>query len=240
VAVLVLKRYSDAVANGDRIWGLIRGSAVVQEGPSKMMGTPTVECEALAMSLALERAEVHPNEVSYVETHGTGTPVGDPLEVAAVTKAYSTKDRIDLLTIGSVKTNIGHTESVSGLAGIIKTLLSLKNEMIPPHLNFKTLSPDINLSAIPAQLPLQAIEWKKSKNKPRIAGVSSFGITGTDAHVIIQETPDLDLTTPSSISDSRIMKLFTLSGKSEESLMEQIKMYSTFLSETNSSLEDIE
>jgi myxalamid-type polyketide synthase MxaC len=88
VAALILKRYSDAVANGDNIWGLICGSAVVQEGPSKMIGTLTVECKALAMTLAFERAEVHPIEVSYVETHWTGTPVGDPLEIAAITKAY--------------------------------------------------------------------------------------------------------------------------------------------------------
>lgn len=180
IGVLILKRFSDAVADGDRIWGLIRGSAIVQEGTSKSMGTPTVDVEARAMQLALERSGVNPDEVEFVETHGTGTPVGDPIEVAAIARAYSCrKGRSNVLTIGSVKTNIGHTESVCGIAGIQKAVLSMKHEVIPKHLHVKNLNPEIDLAAIPARLPLDPIPWKRrSGGKPRIAGVNSFGITG--------------------------------------------------------------
>lgn len=120
--VLVLKRLSDAVKDNDHIWGLIRGSGVSQEGVSRSLGTPTVHCEALAMQQALKEADVEPHEVSYVEAHGTGTVVGDPMEVAAIAKAYHSKARKEPLIIGSVKTNVGHTESCSGITGIMKVI----------------------------------------------------------------------------------------------------------------------
>jgi acyl transferase domain-containing protein len=187
--VLVLKRYADAVRDGDRVHAIIRGSAVVQEGASKSLGTPTKYCESLAMKNALEKARANPKDVSFVETHGTGTQVGDPLEVAAMAEAYSA-GRVDPLIIGSVKTNIGHTESCSGIAGIIKTVLCFKHEIIPPNKNFQTLNPAIDLDAIPAVIPLAAQPWKRNLDgKPRVAGVSSFGITGTDTHVIMQDAP---------------------------------------------------
>lgn len=126
----------------------------MQEGASRSLGTPTKYCEALAMKLALEEAKVEAKDVSFVETHGTGTPVGDPLEVAAVAQVYS-EGREEPLTIGSVKTNIGHTESCSGIAGIVKVVLSMQHEVIPPHRNFTTLNPSINLDSIPARIPLQ-------------------------------------------------------------------------------------
>jgi thioester reductase-like protein len=238
--VLVLKRYADAVRDGDRVHALIRGSAVVQEGASRSLGTPTKYCEALAMRMALEDAGVEPKDVSYVETHGTGTPVGDPLEVAAVAEVYA-KQRNTPLTIGSVKTNIGHTESCSGIAGIIKVVLSMQNEMIPPHRNFETLNPAINLDSIPAQIPLTAQEWKRNpEGKPRIAGVSSFGITGTDAHVIVQEAPDCSPYQKQLLSEpERPVQILSLSARSEEALEDQIRKYRTFLAETTGRLQDI-
>ncbi|CAL8093609.1 unnamed protein product [Orchesella dallaii] len=225
--VLLMKRLSHAVKNGDKIWGLLRGSAVTQEGVSKSLGTPTVHCEALAMELALKDAGVEPNDVSFIETHGTGTPVGDPLEVAAITKVYS-KGRTDPLVIGSVKTNIGHTESVSGITGIIKTVLCLKNEAIPPHLNFETLNPEINLEAIPAEIPLTTKPWPRTMEKPRIAGVSSFGISGTDGHVIVQEAPTdhLQLSKNSwNFSQQRPLHIMKISAKTPESLDDLLKNY---------------
>lgn len=266
--VLVLKRYSDAVRDGDRVWGLIRGSAVVQEGASRSLGTPTKYCESLAMSLALKDARVEARDVSYVETHGTGTPVGDPLEYAAVAAVYS-DGREDTLTIGSVKTNIGHTgiflvkslcnclsetmlrnfhiskflfsESCSGIAGIIKVILSMQNEVIPPHKNFTTLNPAINLDSIPAQIPLEAMEWKRDPagKKHRIAGVSSFGITGTDAHAIIQETPILNhatLNLKNDVKTPRPFQILTLSGKNEEALDANLTQFKEFLETTSEKL----
>jgi acyl transferase domain-containing protein/NADPH:quinone reductase-like Zn-dependent oxidoreductase/SAM-dependent methyltransferase/acyl carrier protein len=241
--VLVLKRYADAVRDGDKVHALIRGSAVVQEGASRSLGTPTKYCEALAMRKALENARTEPKDVSYVEMHGTGTPVGDPLEVAAVAEVYA-KQRTSPLTIGSVKTNIGHTESCSGIAGIIKVVLSMQNEMIPPHTNFETLNPAINLDSIPAQIPLTAQEWKRSPEgmKPRIAGVSSFGITGTDAHVIVQEAPRYSPYQKPLLSEGeRSFQILTLSAKSEDALEVQIQKYRTFVLKTTTTgrLEDI-
>jgi acyl transferase domain-containing protein len=231
--VLVLKRYADAVRDGDRVHALIRGSAVVQEGASRSLGTPTKYCEALVMRKALENARIEPKDVSYVEMHGTGTPVGDPLEVAAVAQVYA-KQRSSPLTIGSVKTNIGHTESCSGIAGIIKVVLSMQNEMIPPHRNFNTLNRLINLDSIPARIPLTAQEWKRNpEGNPRIAGVSSFGITGTDAHVIVQEAPDYSPYQKPLLSEpEKSVQVLTLSAKSEEALEDQIRKYRTFLVET--------
>ncbi|XP_021946582.1 phenolphthiocerol synthesis polyketide synthase type I Pks15/1-like [Folsomia candida] len=233
IGVLILKRFSDAVADGDTIWGCIRGSAIVQEGPSKSMGTPTVDVEAKAMELALERAGVDPNDVEFVETHGTGTPVGDPIEIAAVAKAYSrgSKGRTNVLTIGSVKTNIGHTESVCGIAGIQKSVLAMKHELIPKHLHLKNLNPDINLDAIPAQLPLEAVPWKRRPKggKPRIAGVNSFGITGAQAHVLVQEPPENLPPHSFPFTDSRKLRMLTFSAKSEEAFRFQVKAYADLL-----------
>ncbi len=191
VGVLVLKRVSDALKDGDRIWGVLKGSAMTQEGLSKSMGTPTIHSESLAMESALEDAGIQdPAKVSYVETHGTGTKVGDPMEIKAIEKAYKSKNRIEPLLIGSVKTNVGHTESCSGITGIMKVVLAMEHDTIPPHINLKNLNPAINLGAIPASIPLETTPWKRNDDgTPRLAGISSFGITGTDAHVILEEPP---------------------------------------------------
>ncbi|XP_035705542.1 phenolphthiocerol synthesis polyketide synthase type I Pks15/1 isoform X2 [Folsomia candida] len=233
IGVLVLKRYGDAVAHGDRIWGLIRGCAVVQEGTSKSIGTPTVDVEARAMELALERSGVDPNDIEFVETHGTGTPVGDPIEVAAVAKAYHREHGRDKpLTIGSVKTNIGHTESVCGIAGIQKSVLAMKNELIPKHLHLNKLNPEVNLAAIPAQIPIDAIPWKRRKaGKPRIAGINSFGITGAQAHVIVQEPPTPDEVPAAKLPfrDTRGTHLLTFSAKTEDAFRVQVGNYMNLL-----------
>lgn len=215
--VLILKRLSDAVREQDNIWGLIRGSALTQEGTSRNLGTPTVHCESLAMELALADANVDPADVSFVEAHGTGTPVGDPVEIAAITKVYSTPARRDPLIIGSVKTNLGHTESVSGITGIIKVLLSLRNERIPRHLYLTNLNPAISLDAIPALIPTVTVQWPRDSSKPRIAGVSSFGFSGTDGHAIIQEPPLVYLPRVEFIEE-RPLHIMKVSAASHESL----------------------
>ncbi|XP_035713812.1 reducing polyketide synthase swnK [Folsomia candida] len=235
VGVLILKRLSNAVSDGDRIWGVIRGSAIVQEVTSRSMGTPSVNVEAKAMQLALNRAGILPDDVDYVETHGTGTPIGRrPHRVAAIAKIYSSIRR-EPLVIGSVKTNIGHTESVCGIAGIHKTVLSMHHNLIPKHLNFTQLNPEIDLAAIPAQLPLQAIPWERKNNgKHRIAGINSFGITGAQAHLILEE-PRLQYAGKIFTSrDSRQQKILTFSAKTEAALIAQVAAYRDFLDPSNS------
>lgn len=241
--VLVLKRLSDAVKNGDRIWAVIRGTGISQEGVSKSMGTPTVHCESQAMEEALQDGYVRPEEVSYVEAHGTGTVVGDPMEVAAIAKAYHSKEREEPLIIGSVKTNIGHTEACSGITGIMKVVLSMTNEVIPAHRNFTKLNPAIDLNAVPARIPLEPVEWKKSPGKPRIAGVSSFGITGTDAHAIVEEAPTtylprscLLISDPEQRPSCHILKI---SAKTEEALDILVERHQQNLDTSSSHIADI-
>ncbi|ODM98514.1 Lovastatin diketide synthase LovF [Orchesella cincta] len=237
-ATLLLKRLSDAVKDGNKIWGLVRGSAITQEGISKSLGTPTVHCEALAMELALKDAGVEAKDVDFVEAHGTGTPVGDPMEIAAITKVYS-KGRNEPLVIGSVKTNVGHTESASGITGIIKVILSMQNEMIPPHLNLDTINPEINLDLIPAEIPMSPIPWPRNADKPRIAGVSSFGISGTDGHAIIEEPPATYQKTID-FKMERPLHFMKISAKSPESMESLLEKYHKLFTEASSENEQNE
>jgi len=233
--VLILKRLSDAIRDGDPIRAVIRGYGEAQEGTSSSLGTPTVKVEACAMSLALKDAEVNPWEVSYVEAHGTGTAVGDPIEMEAIGEVYS-NDRKGPLLVTSVKTNVGHTESVSGITGTIKTVLALQNQMIPPHRSLTKLNPKINLSRIPAAIPLEVVTWPREKGKSRIAGVSSFGIAGTDAHVILEEAPEL-------INSRQLTKLpyniLALSARTEEALGKLIQSYYKMLKSTSLKWSDV-
>lgn len=164
--------------------------------------------------------------------------IGDPMEVKAITKVYS-KNRTEPLWLGSVKTNVGHTEAVSGLTGIIKVILSMKNEIIPPHLNFSELNPEIDLDAIPAQIPLHPTEWKRNPQVPRIAGVSSFGISGTDGHAIIQEPPlpveDSHLLSSSSLSLNleRPLHIMKIAAKTKEALDSLLEKYETIFDNSN-------
>jgi len=228
--VLVLKRLSDAVRDGDNIRAVIRGYGEAQEGPSKSLGTPTVEVEKLAMSLALKDAEVLPAEVSFVEAHGTGTAVGDPMEMEAIAQVYS-HGRTLPLVVTSVKTNVGHTESVSGIVGLIKTVLALENEVLPPHRALNELNPKIALSKIPAVIPLEPVPWPVRSNAKRIAGVSSFGITGTDTHVIVEEAPQL--VRLHETSTQLPLDILALSARSEDALVEMLEKYATTVKEMN-------
>ncbi|CAL8085358.1 unnamed protein product [Orchesella dallaii] len=237
--VLVLKRLSDAFRDGDKIWALIRGTGMTQEGVSKSMGTPTVHCESLAMKQALQDAGVDPALVSYVETHGTGTVVGDPMEVASIAKAYHSKQRKEPLLIGSVKTNVGHTESCSGITGMMKVVLAMYHEIIPPHRNFETLNPSIDLEAVPAKIPLEPVTWAKQEGNPRLAGVSSFGITGTDAHAILQEPPTFSPRPLSVASLSRPLHLLKISAKTKEALEILVERYKEHLGGSKDELSDI-
>ncbi|WP_445159541.1 type I polyketide synthase [Mycobacterium sp. Dal123C01] len=187
--VLVLKRMSDAVRDGDRICAVIPSSAVNQDGASSGLTVPNGGAQQRLIATALARAGLVGGDVDYLEAHGTGTPLGDPIEVQAAGAVYGVaRDADRPLLIGSVKTNIGHLESASGAAGLIKVVLSLQHEMLPQSLHFESPSPHIPWDSLPVRVVDKAIPWQAS-DRPRRAGVSSFGFTGTNAHVLIEEAP---------------------------------------------------
>ncbi len=219
--VIVLKRLSDAVRDNDPILGVIRATTINQDGASSGLNpVPNGESQASLIRSALNYAKLNPSDIDYIEAHGTGTALGDPIEVGALGEVFKGRQEQPLI-LGTVKTNMGHLESAAGIAGVIKTLLALNNEAIPPHLHFKHLNPHISLDSIPAKIPLILTPWKRS-NRPRIAGVSSFGFSGTNAHVILEEPPILKY--EENVVD-RPCHLLTLSAKTQKALDQLIDLY---------------
>ncbi|OBI76547.1 type I polyketide synthase [Mycobacterium sp. E740] len=187
--VIVIKRLDDAIRDGDRIRAVIRGSAINQDGASGGLTVPNGVAQQRVITDALSRAGVEPSEVGYLEAHGTGTSLGDPIEAQAAGAVLGAgRDADRPLLIGSAKTNIGHLEAAAGIAGIIKVVLSLENELLPPHLHFQNPSPHIPWERLPVEVVKDATAWKRD-GVPRIAGISSFGFAGTNAHVIVEEAP---------------------------------------------------
>lgn len=190
IGVVVLKRLEDAIADRDYIYGTIKGSAINNDGAVKVGYTaPSQEGQAKVIRSAQIMAEVEPETISYVEAHGTGTTLGDPIEIAALTQAFcSSTDKKGYCAIGSVKTNVGHLDAAAGITGLIKTALALDRQVIPPSLNFDAPNPEIDFKNSPFYVNTELQEWK-SNGKPRRAAVSSFGFGGTNAHVILEESP---------------------------------------------------
>ncbi|MDR3661343.1 MAG: SDR family NAD(P)-dependent oxidoreductase, partial [Mycobacterium sp.] len=192
--ILVLKRLSDAVRDGDRVCAVIASTAVNQDGASSGLTVPNGGAQQRLISAALARAGLAGGDVDYLEAHGTGTPLGDPIEVQAAGAVYgAARDADRPLLIGSVKTNIGHLESASGVAGLIKVVLSLQHEVLPQSLHFEKPSPHIPWDSLPVRVVHEAIPWQ-ANGRLRRAGISSFGFTGTNAHVLIEEAPPLSAT----------------------------------------------
>ncbi|RAM48425.1 MAG: polyketide synthase [Hapalosiphonaceae cyanobacterium JJU2] len=214
LGLVVLKRLEEAIADGDCIHAVIKGSAINNDGSDKVSYTaPSVNGQAKVIRAAQVMAEVEPDTISYIEAHGTGTSLGDPVEIAALTQAFRTKtQQKGFCRIGSVKTNIGHLDSTAGVAGLIKTVLALKHKQIPPSLNFEEPSPQINFANSPFYVNNQLTEWK-TNGTPRRAGVSSFGFGGTNAHVILEEAPIIK-----SFNNSRNCQLLLLSAKTNTAL----------------------
>ena len=214
VGMIVLKRLTDAVRDGDCIHALIKGSAINNDGSAKVGFTaPSIQGQAAVIEEALAMAEIDADTVGYVEAHGTGTALGDPVEIAALTKAFrKTTDRIDFCPIGSVKTNIGHLDAGAGVVGVIKTVLALKHKQLPPSLNFKKPNPQIGFENSPFYVNDELSEWKADGN-PRRAGVSSFGLGGTNAHIVLEEAPEIE-----SSGVSRPRQLLVLSAKTKSAL----------------------
>lgn len=183
--VVVLRRLEDAIANGDRIYAVIRASAVNNDGNQKMgFVAPSQAGQKKVIQAAHQLAEIEPESIGYIETHGTGTHIGDPIEFSALTEAFATSQR-QYCALGAVKANIGHTHAAAGVAGLIKAALVLHNRIIPPLANYQTPNPKIDLTQSPFYIPTQPLAWPTSSTPPR-AGVSSFGIGGTNVHVILE------------------------------------------------------
>ncbi len=210
--VVVLKRADDAVSDNDSIYAIIKGSAINNDGSSKVgYLAPSVDGQSAAILEALELSNVPAESISYVETHGTGTPVGDPIEIAALTQAYNTQtDKTGFCAIGSVKTNIGHLDTAAGVAGLIKIILSLKNKKIPPSLNYKKPNPAIDFEHSPFYVNSKLSDWK-SNTTPRRAAINSLGVGGTNSHIIIEEAPD---TISSDVSLNNHLLVFSAKTKS--------------------------
>ncbi len=197
VGLVVLRRLADALADGDCIRAVIRGSAINNDGSFKVGYTaPSVDGQAAVIAEALAIAGVEPETVSYVEAHGTGTPLGDPIEIAALTQAFRTYTTPKgFCAVGSVKTNIGHLDAAAGVTGLIKAVLALEHRQLPPSLHFEQANPEIDFVNSPFYINTELSEWKTG-NTPLRAGVSSFGMGGTNAHVVLEEAPSTELSRP--------------------------------------------
>ncbi len=256
--VVVLKRLSEAETDGDRIWAVIRGSAVNHGGASAGLTVPNTPALEKVIEDALSQASLSPLEVDYLEAHGTGTTVGDPIELNAAVAVYGKGRKANHpLLLGSVKTNIGHLESAAGVAGLIKAALVVKSGVIPKHLHFRHPNPSLDWDRLPVQVSTETINWPYHGEQPRRAGVNSFGISGTNAHLVLEEyhtahtvpgaetnpvgsvqsvpvalpMESIDLTLPEPDSVSRDCRLLPLSGKTEAALRDLARRYLSWLDE---------
>ena len=232
VGVVVVKRLEDAIRDGDRIRAVVRGSAINQDGASGGLTVPNGVAQQRVIAEALQHAGVAPGDVGYLEAHGTGTSLGDPIEIQAAGAALGIgRDPSRPLLVGSVKTNIGHLEAAAGIAGLIKVILSLEHEELPKHLHFENPSPHIPWNRLPVRVVDKALPWVRD-GRPRIAGISSFGFSGTNSHVIIQEAPaEVGQVSgaPVAPADDRRFSVLPLSARSPEALVQLADGYRNWL-----------
>ncbi len=233
--MVVLKRLSDAIRDSDQVLAVVRGSVVNQDGRSTGMTAPNVLSQKAMLRRALEVACLQPEDIGYIETHGTGTSLGDPIEFEALREVIGVS-RADgsKCILGAVKSNIGHLEGAAGISGLVKAVLCLRNGAIPKNLHFKTLNPRISLEGTPFVIPTETIPWKSS-GKPRRAGVSSFGISGTNAHVILEEVPVREEKPIREASSY----LLPLSAKTPEALTALAKSYQEWFAHGDESLHHV-
>lgn len=236
--VVILKRLEDALRDGDQVLAVIKSSFINQGGESTDLVAPSQSAQASLLKEALSEAHIGPEGIDYIEAHGSGTQLGDRIEVNAINDVYGNKRKGKELLIGSVKSNIGHLEAASGIAGFIKVVLSLQNQLIPHNLHLKKINPELPLSQIPAKVVAgEHLPWLKTQSHVRRAGVSSFGFMGTNCHLILEESPTPQ---PSlSLLQDRKCHLLTISAKSKEALTEAVENYEKFLETTHSSFADI-
>jgi acyl transferase domain-containing protein/non-ribosomal peptide synthetase component F/acyl carrier protein len=230
VGAVVLKRLDAALADGDRVHALIRGWAVNNDGSNKAsFAAPSIDGQAAVIARAQNHARVRPEQLSLIEAHGTGTPVGDPIEFAALERAFRrTATERGFCALGSVKTNIGHLDTAAGIAGLIKTVLALQHGEIPPLLHYREANPEIDLDASPFHIAERLRAWPNEA--PRIAGVSSFGVGGTNCHVIVEEAPAAQAETQARALPGY---LITLSAASAAALTAMEAIYTRFLAQSD-------
>ena len=226
--MVVLKRLQDAIRDGDNVLAVIRGVATNQDGRSSGLTAPNGVSQEAVIREALTDAGIEPAQVSYVETHGTGTQLGDPIEARALANVFKEgRPAGHKLAIGSVKSNIGHLEAAAGIAGLIKVILALQHREIPPHLHLNALNPNIEWSEMPIVIPTERTEWQPIGGR-WVAGVSSFGFSGTNAHLVVESGPEA----PAAAGTVRPLHLLTVSAKTESALRTQAANYAEAL-ETN-------
>ncbi|OQP61101.1 hypothetical protein A3860_05115 [Niastella vici] len=229
VGVIVLKRLADAIKDRDHIYGVIRSSFVNNDGRQRVGFTaPSVEGQAECILGAIKLAGIRSEEISFVEAHGTATRLGDPVEIAALNKAFS--GGTQPCAIGSVKTNIGHLDAAAGVAGLIKAVLSLKHRQLPASLHFRQANPEINFAGGPFYVNTSLLELQPHAERPLRAGVSSFGMGGTNAHLILEEAPQAGAASLSTaMNTGRPYQLLPLSAKTKSSLLNYVKDLNRFL-----------
>jgi len=232
--VLILKRLEDAERNGDRILGLILGSAINQDGASSGLTVPNGLAQQALLREAHRRAGIEARQVGYVEAHGTGTSLGDPIEAEALGEVFS-GERAEKLLIGSVKTNIGHLESAAGVAGLIKIVLSLQHKSIPPQLHWEQPNEHVHWSELPLEVVTEPREWQPVEGR-RIGGVSSFGFSGTNAHVVLESWRDGERAQPEEWPREEIL---IVTARNEAALRQSVEQYAEFLSATEAGWSDI-
>ena len=256
--VVVLKRLGEAEADGDRIWAVIRGAAVNHGGASVGLTVPNTPALEQVIEAALSGAGLSPSEVDYLEAHGTGTTVGDPIELNAAVAVYGRGREADHpLLVGSVKTNVGHLEAAAGVAGLIKAAMVVKSGVIPKHLHFRDPNPSLDWERLPVRVTTEAMEWPDRGERPRRAGVNSFGISGTNAHIVLEEhrapravpagelrpvgsarrvsialpVAPTDSSSPEQEPGRRATRVLPLSGKTEPALRDLARRYLSWLDE---------
>lgn len=239
VCTMVLKKLSDAQKDGDNILAIIKGSAINQDGKSKRLTAPSTVAQGMLHTAAVKNAQLQPTDIDYIETHGTGTKVGDPAEVRGILfgyQQYRTKE--NPIVISSNKSNLGHMECNSGMASVFKIILALQHNTIPKVVHLKKPNTLIDWENIPIKLAVDNIPWNKKNNKPRYAGASSFGATGSNAHVIISDAPE-NFLAPTKSPLRKDIFVLPISAKSEQALKDNAKKYAIFIQNSNHSVEDI-
>ncbi|MER5750156.1 SDR family NAD(P)-dependent oxidoreductase [Streptomyces sp. NPDC002088] len=218
--MLVLKRLSDARRDGDEVLAVLRGTAVNQDGRSQGLSAPNGPAQEQVIRRALELSGLEPADIDYVEAHGTGTPLGDPIEANALSEVFGdSRPAYRPLYLGSLKSNIGHAQAASGVAGLIKVIQSLRHQALPATLHADAPSRHVDWDGSGLELLQRAVDWPATGERPRRAGVSAFGISGTNAHVIVEEAPPAESRTQTEVPPGK--RLFVLSGRSEDALRGQ-------------------
>jgi acyl transferase domain-containing protein len=237
-AVVVLKRLSDALSDRDPVQALVLGSAVNQDGRTTRLTAPNMHAQRRVIQQALAEAQVSPEEITYVETHGTGTSIGDPIEIEALTEALGqARQTSSSCVLGAVKTNIGHLETAAGMAGLLKVVLSMRHAEIPANLHFQRLNPHIHLDQTPFVLPVAPHPWPASPKGRRCAGVSSFGAGGTNAHAVLCEAAHVTIPEGPETPDEGRAYLLPISARSSRALYALAQKYYQFLTAPSASPE---